>query len=59
MGRLRYHQAVLDVPANTLVRDVSERLPPGAGLRLLGKSRRPHFERVEVVAAATAAGQLA
>jgi hypothetical protein len=39
--RLRY---VLDVPANTLVRDVSERLPP---LRPGGKSRRPDFERVE------------
>jgi SRSO17 transposase len=39
--RLRY---VLDVPANTLVRDVSERRPP---LRPGGKSRRPDFERVE------------
>jgi SRSO17 transposase len=39
--RLRY---LLDVPANTLVRDVSERLPP---TRPGGKRRLPEFERVE------------
>jgi SRSO17 transposase len=39
--RLRY---VLDVPANTLVRDVSERLPP---VRPGGQARLPPFERVE------------
>ncbi len=39
--RLRY---VLDVPANTLVRDVSERLPPA---RPGGRRRLPEFQRVE------------
>jgi SRSO17 transposase len=39
--RLRY---LLDVPANTLVRDVSERLPPA---RPGGKARLPEFQRVE------------
>jgi SRSO17 transposase len=39
--RLRY---VLDIPCNTLVRDVAERLPP---LRPGGKPRRPPFERVD------------
>jgi SRSO17 transposase len=39
--RLRY---VLDVPCNTLVRDVAERRPPA---RPGGRPRRPRFERVD------------
>jgi SRSO17 transposase len=41
LRRLRY---VLDVPCNTLVRDLSERRPPA---RPEGKPRRPLFERVD------------
>jgi SRSO17 transposase len=41
LRRLRY---VLDVPCNTLVRELSERRPPA---RPEGKPRRPLFERVD------------
>jgi len=49
--RLRY---VLDVPCNTLVRDVAERLPP---TRPGGKPRRPAFERVDRWAARQPGGR--
>jgi SRSO17 transposase len=49
--RLRY---VLDIPCNTLVRDVSERLPPR---RPGGKPRRPPFERVDRWVARQPAGR--
>jgi SRSO17 transposase len=49
--RLRY---VLDVPCNTLVRDVAERRPPS---RPGGRPRLPLFERVEVWAARQPAGR--
>jgi len=42
--RLRQLRYVLDVPCNTLVRDLSERRPPS---RPQGKPRRPLFERVD------------
>jgi SRSO17 transposase len=42
--RLRRLQYVLDVPSNTLVRDVSERRPPA---QPGGKPRLPTFERVD------------
>ncbi len=42
--RLRRLKYVLDVPCNTLVRDLSERRPPS---RPGGKPRRPVFERVD------------
>ena len=42
--RLRQLRYVLDVPCNTLVRDLSERRPPS---RPEGKPRRPLFERVD------------
>jgi SRSO17 transposase len=46
--RLHKERYVLDVPSNTLVRDLSERRPPAqAG----GRERLPLFERVEVWAA--------
>jgi SRSO17 transposase len=49
--RLRY---VLDVPSNTLVREVSERRPPA---RPGGQPRRPLFERVDQWVARQAAGR--
>jgi SRSO17 transposase len=49
--RLRY---VLDVPSNTLVRDVSERRPAA---RPGGKPRRPVFERVDQWVARQPAGR--
>jgi SRSO17 transposase len=49
--RLRY---VLDVPCNTLVRDVGERRPPQ---RAGGPPRRPLFERVDQWAARQPAGR--
>ena len=42
--RLRQLNYLLDVPCNTLVRDLSERRPPA---RLGGQPRRPVFERVD------------
>jgi SRSO17 transposase len=48
---LRY---VLDVPCNTLVRDVAERRPPN---RAGGAPRRPLFERVDQWAARQPAGR--
>jgi SRSO17 transposase len=42
--RLRRLHYVLDVPCNTLVRDLSERRPP---TRTGGQARRPAFERVD------------
>jgi SRSO17 transposase len=50
LRRLRY---VLDVPCNTLVRDLSERRQPR---RPGGKPRRPHFERADQWAARQPAG---
>ncbi len=49
--RLRY---VLDVPCNTLVRDVAERRPPA---RPGGRQRRPLFERVDRWVARQPAGR--
>src|SRR5262249_13832273 len=49
--RLRY---VLDVPSNTLVRDVAERRP---GARPGGKPRRPLFQRVDQWVARQPAGR--
>jgi SRSO17 transposase len=49
--RLRY---VLDVPCNTLVRDVAERRPPS---RPGGRPRRPLFERVDQWVARQPAGR--
>jgi SRSO17 transposase len=49
--RLRY---VLDVPCNTLVRDVAERRPPS---RPGGQERRPLFERADRWAARQPAGR--
>jgi SRSO17 transposase len=46
--RLDHERYVLDVPSNTLVRDLSSRRPPS---RPGGKERLPLFERVEVWAA--------
>ena len=46
--RLDHERYVLDVPGNTLVRDLSSRRPPA---RPGGKERLPPFERVEVWAA--------
>ena len=46
--RLDRERYVLDVPCTTLVRDLSERRPPG---RPGGPARRPLFERAEVWAA--------
>ena len=51
LRRLRY---VLDVPRNTLVRDVAERQPPA---RPGGKPRLPAFERVEQWVARQPAGR--
>jgi SRSO17 transposase len=51
LRRLRY---VLDVPCNTLVRDLSERRPPS---RPGGKPRLPLFERVDAWAARQPAGR--
>jgi SRSO17 transposase len=51
LRRLRY---VLDVPCNTLVRDLSERRPPS---RPGGPLRRPLFERVDHWAARQPAGR--
>jgi SRSO17 transposase len=51
LRRLRY---VLDVPCNTLVRDVSERRPP---LQPDAKPRRPLFERVDRWVARQPAGR--
>jgi SRSO17 transposase len=42
--RLRHRRYVLDVPCNTLVRDVGERRPPA---QPGGPPRRPLFERVD------------
>jgi SRSO17 transposase len=52
--RLRRLHYVLDVPSNTLVRDVSERRPPS---RPGGKPRLPDFERVEQWVARQPAGR--
>ena len=49
--RLRY---VLDVPCNTLVRDVAERRPPS---KPGGQERRPLFERVDAWVARQPAGR--
>ena len=46
--RLDHERYVLDVPCNTLVRDLSSRRPPS---RPGGKERLPLFERVDVWAA--------
>jgi SRSO17 transposase len=51
LRRLRY---VLDVPCNTLVRDVAERRPPA---RPGGRERRPLFERVDRWVARQPAGR--
>jgi SRSO17 transposase len=51
LRRLRY---VLDVPCNTLVRDLSERRPPA---RPGGQPRRPVFERVDQWVARQPAGR--
>ena len=51
LRRLRY---VLDVPCNTLVRDVAERRPPA---RPGGRERRPVFERVDRWVARQRAGR--
>jgi SRSO17 transposase len=51
LRRLRY---VLDVPCNTLVRELSERRPPS---RPGGRPRRPLFERVDQWAARQPAGR--
>ena len=53
---LRYRQLryVLDVPCNTLVRDVGERRPPN---RAGGAPRRPLFERVDQWTARQPAGR--
>jgi SRSO17 transposase len=52
--RLRGLRYVLDVPCNTLVRDVAERRPPA---RPGGKPRRPLFERVDRWVARQPAGR--
>jgi SRSO17 transposase len=52
--RLRRLHYVLDVPSNTLVRDVSERRPP---VRPGGKPRLPAFERVDGWVARQPAGR--
>jgi SRSO17 transposase len=52
--RLRRLQYVLDVPCDTLVRDLSERRPPS---RPEGKPRLPVFERVDVWVARQPAGR--
>ena len=52
--RLRKLRYVLDVPCNTLVRDVSERLPAA---RPGGKRRLPAFERVDAWVARQPAGR--
>jgi SRSO17 transposase len=52
--RLRHLRYVLDVPCNTLVRDLSERRPPS---RPGGKPRLPLFERVDLWVARQPAGR--
>lgn len=52
--RLRHRHYVLDVPCNTLVRDVSERRPPA---RPGGRPRLPEFERVDQWAARQKGGR--
>jgi SRSO17 transposase len=52
--RLRQWQYVLDIPCNTLVRDVSERRRPA---RPGGRPRRPLFERVDQWVARQPAGR--
>jgi SRSO17 transposase len=52
--RLRQRPYVLDIPCNTLVRDVSERRPPA---RPGGRPRRPLFERVDHWVARQPAGR--
>jgi len=52
--RLRHLRYVLDVPCNTLVRDLSERREPS---RPGGKARLPHFERADVWTARQPAGR--
>jgi SRSO17 transposase len=52
--RLRGLRYVLDVPCNTLVRDVAERRPPA---RPGGRERRPLFERVDRWVARQPAGR--